>query len=49
VSGPLDYLYIAVPSAAVVAVGMVSAVVFIKGKKKKKDKGVQKAGRTELK
>jgi hypothetical protein len=29
---------------------MVSAVVFIKGKKeKKKDKGVQKAGRTELK
>jgi hypothetical protein len=48
VSGPFDYLYIAVPSAAVVVVGMVSAVVFIKGKKKK-DKGVQKAGRTELK
>jgi hypothetical protein len=46
VSGPFDYLYIAVPSAAVVVVGMVSAVVFIKGKKKK---GVQKAGRTELK
>ena len=49
VSGPFDYLYIAVPSAAVVVVGIVSAVVFIKGKKKKKDKGVQKAGRTELK
>ena len=48
VSGPFDYLYIAVPSsAAVVAVGIVSAVVFMKGKKKKK--GVQKAGRTELK
>jgi hypothetical protein len=46
VSGPFDYLYIAVPLAAVVVVGMVSAVVFIKGKKKK---GVQKAGRTELK
>jgi len=52
VSGPFEYLYIAVPSAAVVAVGIVSAVVFIKGKKKKKknkNKGVQKAGRTELK
>ena len=46
VSGPFDYLYIAVPLAAVVAVGIVSAVVFMKGKKKK---GVQKAGRTELK
>jgi hypothetical protein len=47
VSGPFDYLYIAVPSsAAVVAVGIVSAVVFMKGKKKKK-RGVQKAGRTE--
>ena len=46
VSGPFDYLYIAVPSAAVVAVGLVSMLVFIKGKKKK---GVQKAGRTELK
>lgn len=45
VSGPFDYLYIAVPSVAVVAVGIVSAVVFMKGKKKK---GVQKAGRTEL-
>jgi hypothetical protein len=42
VSGPFDYLYIAVPLAAVVAVGIVSAVVFMKGKKK----GVQKARRT---
>jgi hypothetical protein len=41
VSGPYDYLYIAVPSVAV-AVGIVSAVVFMK-KKKKKD--VQRAGR----
>ena len=49
VSGPFDYLYIAVPSAAAaaVAVGIVSMLVFMKGKKKKK--GVQKAGRTELK
>jgi hypothetical protein len=47
VSGPFDYLYIAVPSVAVVAVGIVAAVVFMKGKKKKK--GVQKAGRTALK
>ena len=48
VSGPFDYLYIAVPSVIVVAVGIVSAVVFMKGKKKKKS--VQKAGgRTELK
>jgi hypothetical protein len=47
VSGPFDYLYIAVPLAAVVAVGIVSMLVFMKGKKKKK--GVQKAGRTELK
>ncbi len=46
VSGPFDYLYIAVPSAAVVAVGIVSVVVFMKGKKKK---GVHKTGRTELK
>jgi hypothetical protein len=45
VSGPFDYLYIAVPSVAVVAVGIVAAVVFMK----KKKKGVQKAGRTELK
>ena len=45
VSGPFDYLYIAVPSVVVVAVGIVSAVVFMKGKKKK---GVQKAGRTDL-
>jgi hypothetical protein len=48
VSGPFDYLYIAVPSVTVVAVGIVSAAVFMKGKRKKK-KGVQKAGRTELK
>jgi hypothetical protein len=46
VSGPFDYLYIAVPSVAVVAVGIVSAMVFMKGKKKK---GAQKAGRTEVK
>jgi hypothetical protein len=48
VSGPFDYLYVAVPSVGVVAVGIVAAVVFMKGRKKKK-KGVQKAGRTELK
>ena len=47
VSGPFDYLYIAVPSAAVIAVGIVSAILFMRGKKKNKD--VQKAGRTELK
>lgn len=41
VSGPFDYLYIAVPSV-VVPVGIVSAVVVMK---KKKKKGVQKAGR----
>jgi preprotein translocase subunit SecG len=46
VAGPFDYLYIAVPSAALVAVGIITAVVFMKRKKKK---GVQKAGRTELK
>ena len=44
VSGPFDYLYIVVPSAAVVAVGIVSAVHFMKGKKKSRD--VQKAGKT---
>jgi hypothetical protein len=51
VSGPFDYLYVAVPSAiVVVAVGIVSMLVFMKGKKKKKNKkDVQKAGRTELK
>lgn len=48
VSGPFDYLYIAVPSAAVVAaVGTVSMLFFMKGRKKKK-KGEQKAGRTEV-
>jgi hypothetical protein len=46
VSGPFDYLYIAVPSAAVIAVGIVSAILFMRGKKKK---DVQKAGSTELK
>jgi hypothetical protein len=46
VSGPFDYLYIAVPSVALVAVGIVAAVVFMKGRKKK---GIQNAGRTELK
>ena len=51
VSGPFDFLYIAVPSAiVVVAVGIVSMLLFMKGKKKKKNKkDVQKAGRTELK
>jgi hypothetical protein len=49
VSGPFDYLYIAVPSAAVVAVGIVSMLFFMKGKKKKKKREAQKAGRTELK
>ena len=48
VSGPFDYLFIAVPSAAVVAVGIFSMLVFMKGKKKKKSE-TQKAGRTELK
>jgi hypothetical protein len=48
VSGPFDYLFIAVPSAAVVAVGIFSMLVFMKGKKKKK-REAQKAGRTELK
>jgi hypothetical protein len=47
VSGPFDYLYIAVPSAAVVVVGTVSMLFFIKGRKKRK-KGEQKAGRTGL-
>jgi hypothetical protein len=50
VSGPFDYLYIAVPSAIVVVVGgIVSMLVFMKGKKKKNKNDVQKAGRTELK
>ena len=47
VSGPFDYLYVAVPTVGVVAVGIVAAVVFMKGRKKKK--AAQKAGRTELK
>jgi hypothetical protein len=45
VAGSFDYLYIAVPSAAIVAAGIVSMVVFMKGKKKKKE---QKAGGAEL-
>lgn len=50
VSGPFDYLYIAVPSAiVVVAVGIASMLVFRKVKKKKNKKNFQKAGRTELK
>jgi len=50
VSGPFDYLYVVVPSAiVVVAVGIVSMLLFMKGKKKKNKKDVQKAGRTELK
>ena len=47
VSSPFDYLYIAVPLAAVVAFGTVSILFFMKGRKKKK-KGEQKAGRTEV-
>jgi hypothetical protein len=46
VSGPFDYLYIAVPAAAVAAIGVVSTVFFIRGKKKK-NKNIQKARRTE--
>ena len=52
VSGPFDYLYIAVPYAiVVVAVGIVSVLLFMKAKKKKNNnkKDVQRAGRTELK
>ena len=49
-SGPFDYLYIAVPSAiVVVAVGIASMLVVRKVKKKKNKKNVHKAGRTELK
>jgi hypothetical protein len=51
VSGPFDYLYVAVPSAiVVVAVGIASMLVFRKVKKKNNNKkNVHKAGRTELK
>ena len=45
VAGSSDYLYIAAPLVAVVAVGIVSMTIFMKGKKKKRE---QKAGRTEL-
>ena len=43
VAGTFDYLYIAAPSAAAVAVGIVGTLVFMREKKKKQ------AGRTELK
>jgi hypothetical protein len=46
VQGPFDYLYIAVPSAVVAAIGVVSTVFFIRGKNKK-NKNIQKARRTE--
>jgi hypothetical protein len=46
VAGSSDYLYIAVPLVAVVAVGIVSLMIFMKGKNKKKRE--QKAGRTPL-
>ena len=50
VSGPFDYLYIAVPSAAVVvAVGIVSMLVFVKGKRRRRGEYRKPAGRTELK
>jgi hypothetical protein len=45
VAGSSDYLYIAVPLAVVVAVGIVTMMIFMKGKKRKRE---QKAGRTEL-
>ena len=50
VSGPFDYLYVAVPSAiVVVAVGIAIMLVFRKVKKKNNKKNVHKAGRAELK
>ena len=50
VSGPFDYLYIAVLLAiVVVVVGIASMLVFRKVKKKNNKKNVHKAGRTELK
>jgi hypothetical protein len=46
IGGSSDYLYIAAPLVAVVAVvGIVTMMIFKKGKKKKRE---QKAGRTEL-
>jgi hypothetical protein len=45
VAGTFDYLYIAAPSAAAVAVGIVGTLVFMREKKKKK----RQEGRTELK
>jgi hypothetical protein len=34
VAGPFDYLYVAAPSAAAVAVGAVGTLIFVKRKKK---------------
>jgi len=45
IAGSSDYLYIAAPLVAVVAVGIASMMIVMKGKKKKRE---QKAGRTEL-
>jgi hypothetical protein len=45
VAGTFDYLYIAAPSAAAVAVGIVGTLVFMREKKKRK----RQEGRTELK
>jgi hypothetical protein len=46
VAGSSDYLYIAAPLVAVVAVGIVGMTIFMRRKNKKKSE--QKAGRTEL-
>ena len=47
VSGPFDYLYIAVPSAAVVvAVGIVSMLVFVKGKRRRRGEYRKPAGQS---
>lgn len=45
VAGTFDYLYIAAPSAAAVAVGIVGTLVFMREKRKRK----RQEGRTELK
>jgi hypothetical protein len=45
VAGTFDYLYIAAPSAAAVAIGIVGTLVFMREKKKRK----RQEGRTELK
>jgi len=44
IAGSSDYLYIAAPLVAVVAIGIISTMIFMKGKKKRE----QKASRTEL-